>query len=164
MKHSEEHYRLYFGRKADYYISIAEDIESGKTVAPNGFAFLFGFFWLMYRKMYISIAIYILLLFVESIIEEILYSLFNTPEKTASTINGISTLAWAIILGLISNRIYINQANRKISAILSLNLPEEEKRLRIQKKGGVTLIPHLIIITTIGIFIFLGRMGYLSDF
>ncbi|REE02099.1 DUF2628 domain-containing protein [Marinoscillum furvescens] len=160
MKHSEEHYKLYFGKKADYYLDVVKDFESGKKVVFNIFSFFFGLFWMLYRKLYIPILVVAILLFVEVIIEQLILTAMNASSGTETLVDRLSMIAWGTLLGLFGNRIYIGQANRKITKIKSLNLSEEETNKKIEISGGTTLLPHLIIVVLIIILIILGQQGY----
>ena len=160
MKHSEEHYKLYFGKKADYYLDVVKDFDSGKKVVFNIFSFFFGLFWMFYRKLYIPILVVAILLFVEGMIEQLILTIMNASVGTETFVDRISMIVWGALLGLFGNRIYIRQANRKIAKITALNLSKEETNHRIKKAGGTTLIPHLIIVVIVGIIIILGQKGY----
>lgn len=160
MKHSEEHYKLYFGKKADYYFDIVTELDSGKRVVFNLFSFLFGLFWMLYRKLYLPLLIVVILIFLESMIEQTILISINASPVTEAVVEKISLFIWVSLLGFFGNTMYINQANRKITKILALNLTIEETDRKIKKAGGTTLIPHLIIAAIIAAFIYLGQKEY----
>ncbi|MEQ8471779.1 MAG: DUF2628 domain-containing protein [Marinoscillum sp.] len=160
MLHTEEHYRLYFGKKATYYLGVVKDYDTGKSLVFNLFAFLFGLFWMLYRKMYSSIFVVVVLLFLEVIVEQIIFNLINASLSTETVINRISLFIWAFIIGSFSNRLYVRQADKKINKILDQNLSEEETNRKIKKAGGVTFIPHLFLVLVLITLIFLGKQGF----
>lgn len=157
MKHSEEHYRLYFGKKANYYLEVLRDFESGKKVVFNIFPFFFGLFWMLYRKLYFPILVVAILLFIEVVIEQTLLIIMDASTGTETVVDRISMIVWVTLLGVFGNRIYIGQANRKISKIKKLNLSEEETNEKIKQSGGTTIIPHITIAMIIVILFFLGQ-------
>ena len=110
MKHSEEHYRIYFGRKADYYLDVVKDFESGKKVVFNIFSFFFGLFWMLYRKLYVPILVVVILLFVEVMIEQLTLAAMNASSGTETLIDRLSMIAWGTLFGLFGNRIYVGKA------------------------------------------------------
>ena len=160
MKHSEEHYKLYFGKKADHYLDVVKDLDSGKNVVFNFFSFFFGLFWMLYRKLYIPILIIAILFFVEVIIEQLILTAMNASIVTETFVDRKSMIVWATLFGQFGIRMNIGQANKKISKIIALNLSEQETNKKIKIAGGTTFIPHLIILVLIVILIILGQQGY----
>ena len=158
MKHSEEHYRLYFGRNADYYIEIVKDLATTNKSRFNIPAFFLGLFWMMYRKLYLPILILIVILFVVGIIEEAILLSLNASTDTTSLVNVFSTIGWALFIGFFSNRVYVRQANKVITKTLALNLSIQETNSRIEKAGGTTLVPHIILLILILITLILAKL------
>lgn len=163
MKFTEEQYRLYFGKSADFYLDVIRDYDSGKWLVFNLFAFLFGLLWMLYRKMYSLIFVVFLLLFLEVIIEQIILNTMDASPSTETVLSRISLFIWAFIIGSLSNRLYIRQADKKIGKVLAQNLSEEETNCKIKKAGGVTLIPHLILVCILALLVVAGKLGYLES-
>ena len=163
MKHSEEHYRLFFRRKADYYLNILEEFDPGRKAVFNLYAFFFGFFWMLYRRMYLECLQLIIVIMGETILEQMILVSLDATESTMTLIDRISMIVWGGLIVIFANRFYIDRANRKISKVLKLGLSEEETNNKIQSVGGVTLIPHLIILVLIVVMVFLGKEGYFDN-
>ena len=53
-------------------------------------------------------------------------------------------------------------ADRKISKIISLELPEKETNEKIKKAGGTTLIPHLFIGVLLILVFYLAHQGLIN--
>lgn len=162
MKHTEEHYRLFFGRNSDYYLEIVKKQNSNKNMPFSTVAFIFGLFWMLYRKLFRLLPFVFLLLLIEAVIEQTIYELTNTTDTVESIVDKTSWLLWAFIFGAFGNQFYLKMADRKIAKIISLELPEKETNEKIKKAGGTTLIPHLFIGVLLILVFYLANQGLIN--
>ena len=138
------------------------EFESGKKLGFNFYAFLFGMFWMLYRKMHRFLLIILLVIIAESTLEFLILEWTNASLQTEQTLNKFSYFIWGSIIGLFANKGYIKMADRKISRILNLNLTQDITEKRIKKAGGTTITPLLVIILLLALVIYLGKQGYLD--
>ena len=99
-------FELYFQKSKEYYLDKLTKYKSGQKFTFNIFAFLFGLFWFVYRKMYLQALIILLVIIGEGFIEQLILT-NSVDENTSSIINIISTIAIATITGLLGNNLYI---------------------------------------------------------
>ena len=144
-------YELYFRKSKEYYIDKLTKYKSGQKFTFNVFAFLFGLFWFVYRKMYIQALLILLAIIGESFIEQLILA-NNVDENTSKTINIISTIAIATITGLLGNNLYIKQAEKSIALAKTKYKDNEQLEKAIKRKGGVSYILLILVVLTIIIF------------
>lgn len=161
----EEQYRIYFGRSDDYYYEKTLRIQSGKRFSFNPYALIFGLFWLLYRKQYKTIFLFTIFNIVVGIIEILICEFFGLSEGVVKVIEYFTTIGiCGTALGFYVNQNYIKNARKKILRIVE-EYPQESEQIRlIEKSGGITLIPFLIIFLLLILFILLGKTGMLNGF
>ncbi|GAB3688336.1 hypothetical protein GCM10027592_03100 [Spirosoma flavus] len=144
----------FFGPQAEYYVQANDDIETGK-VQFNGAAFLAGVLWMGYRKMYLQAFITAVLIFGENLAEELIF-----PPKTQTSNSPIVTILINLVVGFISNRLYINFAKRRVNRILAQNQGASEERLidLVSQQGGVTWYGPFIVLAIILVTAFVFTM------
>lgn len=121
----------YVGKNSDVYFQ-KWDIESGaiRKMSFNIPAFLLGYIWAAYRKMY---GVLFALLFVWLVMDAFAYSL-GIEDSRFNTAIGFGT---SIVLGWFGNYLYYKQAKRKIENIRQ-RTPSNSKEA-IEKAGGPSL-------------------------
>ncbi|MBL0683611.1 DUF2628 domain-containing protein [Aquimarina mytili] len=164
MKHTEREYQIFFGDNDDYYLDVIQSYDRGRKLRFNPYAFFLGIFWLLYRKMYLTFTFIVVLIFLQAFIEETLYENYLISYQTYNSLDIISRLVWASVLGLFGNKFYQLEVDRKISRVLNENLSEQETKTKLGKVGGTTLIPHLILVLIIGFLMYLFHQGYLDNY
>ena len=145
-------------------MDVLRSFETGRRFRFNPYAFFLGLFWLLYRKMYLTTFTVLLLTILSTFVEDLLYENYIISTNTYNSLDTISRVLWASILGFLANKFYEMEANWKISKVLSKNLSDQETTKKIAKVGGTTLIPHLIIVVIIGVAMLLFHMGYLDNY
>lgn len=128
-------YSTFYGKSDGYYMKCLYKIKEGHRLVFNIYAFLFGIFWLAYRKMYTEVCI---TLFFGGILI-ILFSIFALPFI-------------AINLGLIANYLYIKKSIRTIERVKE-DYQSFTDQIEILRKEGGTSINAVIILISIFIFI-----------
>jgi hypothetical protein len=118
-------------------------------------AFLFGLFWMAYRKMYKQLFIILLIVFVKSFIEIIFLAYGAISPGTYENILMLSALSYGIIIGSFANRLYIRKSKKDIENILDKNFSEERNHKLIERKGGVEWVAPIILLTFLGLVIFM---------
>src|SRR5688572_5518113 len=106
-------YQRFFQQNSSYYIDKVQKFNEGKFFTFNFPAFLLGFIWFLYRKMYLEASILMFVIVSESMLEQYLRS---RSEIGPQTVTGqlLSTLVISTILGFTGNYFYIRKANRTI--------------------------------------------------
>lgn len=145
----------FFQRRYAYYTERAEQFEAGKKFTFNPYAFLFGFFWFLYRKLYAEAFIILLLVFAESLIETLILSMFGLENNAA--IDFLSGIACGIVIGFCANYLYIRKALKQV-AIAQACAGDEEALAYMLKKGGTSVAPLLVIL-----FIFVAVAAWQSQ-
>ena len=158
MKHKDEHYRSFFGKDSNYFLAIKDRFDNGEKVVFNSYACIFGMGYMIYRKMYRFLLLIFTFLMVEVYLEQVFIQQFEIGLDKQRAIQLVSMVFWATVVGSVSNRFYMAQANRSISRVLKLDLPETETFERIQKAGGTSIIiPVCIVLSIIAIIMILNN-------
>lgn len=139
-------YQHFFQQNSSYYIDKVQKFNEGKYFTFNLPAFLLGFIWFLYRKMYLEAFLLLAVIFAESALEEYLRS---RSELDPQTLAGqlISTLIISTILGFTANYFYIRKANKTIRKSMEKYKDAEKGGEYLERKGGTSYV--LVIILTI---------------
>ncbi len=136
---------FFFGPQADYYTSVADDLDEGKTRFNEG-AFFFGMFWMAYRKMYGHAAITFALIMAESMLED---RLIPQLSKTFAY-SLISNLLIASVIGFIGNRLYIDFARKRVDKLTghtrSYTIPDQDVIVQLRQQGGVSWVGPFVLL------------------
>lgn len=126
----------FIGTKTEYYVPKFQELKiQGKKISWNWFAFLWGPFWLIYRKMY-EYGVILL------VAEFILYAI------------DFSILTWAssIALGILGNYLYLyrlEQLARQANA-----MPESSRNYFVAKYSGVNTTAAVVTVVIYAIIMF----------
>ena len=150
-----ELWKLFIGPYADYYSREWRQLQKGRVLSFNLSAFCFGVFWLLYRKMYKPAIILLSVYFAEGYLESLL--LTNLPFSVG-TWEFIRIGFYFTILGFLGNWIYYRYTEQELAKIAD-KYPEHLQFKLIQKKGGTSFLPIIIVILFI-LFIFFIK-GYI---
>lgn len=110
------------GTNQSYYLSRFEKLRSGqKMTSWNWAAFLFGAFWLFYRKMYLQGGIALAVIF--------LLTMTGSPF--------ITVLLWGgyIVLGIFANYLYLTHLESQVQQLAQM--PIHQRNAYIAKQSGV---------------------------
>lgn len=119
--------------------------EKNKPYSWNWPAFLFGGYWLIYRKMYaLGIGV------------SIISILLNEFTKTS-----FPTWIISVIFGVFGNYLYLNYCNKKLATIVTLEAAEKQSQLL--KQGGTSLKALILVIALIFIISFISTLTILSS-
>jgi hypothetical protein len=152
---NKELYARYFQKNSDYYIEQIESYNESKKYSFNISAFFLGIFWMTYRKMYLQAVVVIIMILIESYLEDILVQLNFISINTYEIIDKGAMLIWGIIIGSISNRLYISKTKKDIKKILDENSDPRKIDELIQKKGGTNWNGPLTVLALLAIIIIL---------
>ena len=142
----------YFQENADYYLEQMEGFKERGRYSFSGSAFFLGIFWMAYRKMYLQIAIIFGLIYAETFIGEMLRNLNVISFDAYEIIDKLSMLIWGIVIGSISNRLYISKSQKTVKKILDENTNQEQIIELLSKKGGINWIaPFILLVGLAGI-------------
>jgi flagellar biosynthesis protein FlhB len=144
-----EYFQAYFGDQWGYYLPIMIDLEKGKKFCFNVWAFFFGLFWQLYRKLYTMMFLFITIAIVESIIRKWAIQYWSLEGDSIKLINLIVILIYGTVYGYTGNSFLMRKAQKKIALILSTENDEIIILEKIRKTGsenrmGVTLVLAII--------------------
>ena len=106
------------GSKTEYYLPRFEKMETLNSITDwNWAAFFFGFWWMLYRKMYVFGAV----------------ALVVTELLSLLTIPGLGLLV-SLAVGVVGNYLYMKDVNNRTDK--AMDLQPEERELYIQKNSG----------------------------
>ena len=126
------------GRKAEYYLPMFGDMDAKKRkICFNFAAFVFGWYWCLYRKLYLFAFIFLA--------AEL--CVLNLPIK--SVIRCCAILMLFLANGLIGNHLYKKRIYK--CAAKAVSLKEPQRSGYISSKGGVNIILPIIMIIVMGI-------------
>jgi hypothetical protein len=148
---SKEHeWEVFIGKNAGYYIPIWQKFKAQDTkVHFHLFAMLFNIYWLGFRKMYKYAIAYIL--FFQVISLSILF-LVDTDDFFQAQL--ILMLPYPL-LGLFSNWIYYNHAQKTIAAIKRKHTKDTSQQKAIQEAGQTnSAFPFILFFLSIFLSIF----------
>jgi hypothetical protein len=146
---------LFGPKNTEFYMDMwNKSQEKSNFIYWNWPAFLFGYVWLCFRKMYLYSGILLAVGFAINIF-------------CSKGVAAVLDLIIMIITGLFANQLYIKHSVDKIRAIkitTGLNPPILSQRLRLT--GGITWIPVIVVSIILGllmlIFIFLVVVAVVS--
>ena len=137
-------------KNTDYYIEKWTHYQNNENfLSWNWPAFLCGFYWFWYRKMYLIMTIILLVS---------ICGAFFLPDWVWS----ILTLGITIGCGLFANQLYMKHAVRKITSTKSLLNHGLDYNLiirRIHSNGGTTIAPIIVFIVLCALLILLTIFG-----
>ena len=106
------------GSKTEYYLPRFEKMETLNSITDwNWAAFFFGFWWMLYRKMYVFGAV----------------ALVVTELLSMLTIPGLGLLV-SLAVGVVGNFLYMKDINNRTDK--AMDMQPEERELYIQKNSG----------------------------
>ncbi|HYC85146.1 MAG TPA: DUF2628 domain-containing protein [Chryseosolibacter sp.] len=151
---SEEKYlQVFFERQADYYLRYYREYNSGNMFSFNTAPFIFGMFWMLYRKMFVETGFVFLFFLATSIAEELAYDFFNLGFDLQQGIGWGINIATAVALGFCGNLLYIHHATKRIAKVLRSTADEGERIEILAKKGGTSSAPFVVIAVLMIVFI-----------
>ncbi|WP_026885150.1 DUF2628 domain-containing protein [Clostridium beijerinckii] len=152
---SQDELAIFIGNNSGFYIKhLNKYNDKHKFLSWNWPCFFFGYYWLLYRKLYVPGAALILLTLISSAI---------FPKG----IHLFLILLIRIIVTLYANFIYLNNCERKIKSfkmnIINIqNLSNTQYINKLRKKGGVNLAAPLIVLALHIMFIVISLGMWLS--
>lgn len=151
----------FVGLQHDYYLEKWQDKEK-LFQKLNIAAFFLSFFWLLYRKMYLEVAIGILVLIAWGAFDiYVLGTILSVPVY--NVYDRISSIVVGIMFGLGGNYLYLKSAQRKIKKLEMEDYSESELFEKVKKAGGTSILSVLIVCLATGLFVFLIiKLGYLD--
>ena len=125
------------GSKTEYYLPRFEKMETLNSITDwNWAAFFFGFWWMLYRKMYVFGAV----------------ALVVTELLSMLTIPGLGLLV-SLAVGVVGNYLYMKDINNRTDK--AMDMQPEEREVYIQKNSGTGWIGVVIAFV---VFLVLGML------
>jgi len=130
-KKDDEASRIFIGKNYDYFQKKWEiGDKKNRKYSWSWAAFLLGFSWMAYRKMYLYSWIFIGMILLEVLCE---YA-FDFPGKLSNAIN----IGIAVSFGMQGNYWYKLHTEKKIKEITAMNTPEQS-RIELARQGGTSI-------------------------
>ena len=133
------YYKTFFGRSSDYYEERYDRFCTGESVTFNPYAFFLGVFWLSYRKMYIELIIWFLIV---TVIESILFFAIDIDNPS---LDRLFNLFWLGIIGCSANYFYFIKARRTVSKAKEMYANTGEQLDYLEREGGTSYIGPVIV-------------------
>ena len=125
------------GSKTEYYLPRFEKMETLNSFTDwNWAAFFFGFWWMLYRKMYVFGAV----------------ALVVTELLSMLTIPGLGLLV-SLAVGVVGNYLYMKDINNRTDK--AMDMQPEERELYIQKNSGTGWAG---VVVAFAVFLILGMI------
>ncbi len=131
-------YEAFVGsEKAAYYVPKFHQMQTtGQKTSWNWCSFLFGPYWLVYRKMYLlAVLVLIIPMVVTGTLKGIGYTLLDDGSFILNMLASMIGIAIAVLMGLFGNYIYKVHADKKINELLS-----QGNSLGIAAAGGTNVV------------------------
>lgn len=149
----DELFEAYFKKGTGYYNSVLVDVKAGKKTIFGIMPFLLSIFWMLYRKMYLSAFIYLIIInLLSEFFEFILFNYFSYISLTGFT--AIYNITIASIFGLFGNWLYIKDAERKITQLKNKYYDRETLIAQVRKKGGIDIFSPLLLLAILVLFMY----------
>ena len=142
---AEKEFSAFVGPKADYYLERWRFAVDGPEIATgfNWAAFFLSGLWLPYRKMYRFAAIFFGIIWLETVLAEVVWvGILGKPEAPAALGRFVGLVA-SIVCGWLANEWYLSHARKAISEVRSQGLSEEAHLEALAKRGGTSLAASL---------------------
>jgi hypothetical protein len=146
-KNVSPYFELFIQENTAYYLPNWELIESTNSkYSWNWSAFLFTYFWLLYRKMYLASLTIFIIFFITDFV-------FLSIVESRSLIMWVYNLIMFGLFGAYGNYLYLIHAKKKLSKLLIESNDEQHLEKNILKKGGISPLsawmPFIIIVVMI---------------
>ncbi|WP_052339731.1 LCP family protein [Gorillibacterium massiliense] len=136
---SDKDLALFVGKKSALYLNKWKNNSEW-----NWPAFLFDFYWMLYRKMYLYALLSVLIVSAWSMFVALLISVI-TPLYVNIILIPVLILIPKIATGVLANKLYLHHAKRKIAGLRSNRLEEKVQDNLIIMKGGTNIVLVLLI-------------------
>src|SRR5262249_1702527 len=137
--------KAFVGSKAGYYLAKwrAALKGTGSVTAFNWAACLLSGVWLPYRKMYLLTVVFMGIILLESLLEEVVFvGIMRKPEAPAALGRLVGRVA-AILCGAFGNRWYLSHTRKAITEVRLQGLPEDLHLQALAKRGGTNIVAAL---------------------
>ena len=145
-------FEAFFKKSKPYYLDKLTKYRNGQRFSFNVFAFLFGLFWFMYRKMYLEAIVVLVVIVAEGFLESLIVT-NNMGQDMGKVVNIVATIAIGTIVGLSGNYFYLLKARKAVQVAKTKYIDKEQQEALLMRKGGVSFI-FLIIIVILIILLF----------
>lgn len=139
----------FVSRNGDYYAGKWAAAEQGEENPSFGFnlaAFFLSSFWLVYRRLYIHLVVFILLIIADVMITTRLESLGILSSGAIQFWDRTSPFIYGSVIGLFANRWYYRRFKAAEASAITLftTTPQQLNHLRI--KGGTNAIGVFVLL------------------
>jgi hypothetical protein len=138
---SVQEIRTFVGPRADYYVDVRARLRRGESrfARFNWAAFFLSGLWLAYRKMYVATFVFWAIIFVESIVGEVVFVGRLRQPEIPRVVNLLSAFGIAIVCGACGNNWYLARIRREINDLKLRRIPEQAYLLNLSSRGGTCI-------------------------
>lgn len=145
---TEAEVRAFVGTGAEYYLrkwrpALEGAGNAGNATGFNWAGFLLSGAWLPFRKMYRITAIFLGVLLLETLLEEIVYTRVLGRPEAPGTLGNMIGLVGAMICGGFGNEWYLSHTQEVIAQVRGQGLPEDAYLQELAKRGGTSFAASL---------------------
>ncbi|MEC4003619.1 DUF2628 domain-containing protein [Flavobacterium sp. SUN052] len=141
------YFEIFFKKSIEYYIDKVEKFEKGKRISFNLPAFLFGIFWILYRKMYKQSLLIFGIILIFTTAQQILFLKLNYSIELNKLIQFSINITLCFFVGFFGNWIYIKHAKKKINeALTKFDSDEILKKKYIAKTSGTSILTVISVL------------------
>ncbi len=140
----EKYLQVYFQAESNYYSYVYLRYLNGKKITFNLMAFFIGFFWMLYRKLYVQGLIYILTVVLMFFGWQFLIKKYQLEDQVVLYAFYGMNLLFSLFTGFVGNYIYMRHMEKNLEAVLVKTANEEERIAQLNKKGGVSVLSFFI--------------------
>lgn len=133
-----EDLQSFIGPSAAFYVTQWRQLRTGQILTFNFPAFVFGFIWMLYRRMYQPAVVYLSIYFAEGFLEKRLFQHFQ-PIVSPTNWFMIRNFMFSLLLGVFANWIYLNFVDNRISQ-LKKEFGHPNYKAQLPKKGGTSYL------------------------
>jgi hypothetical protein len=159
---TREELQAFAGKNASYYWnrSARRGHDGGLLAGWNWAAAFLSMLWLLYRRMWKEFSIVMGVLVVWGLIEGLAEELLGVGAEASRGIERIGNAAFAVVMGMIGNGLYLRRARREVleSRRLLASDPQAQ-RAHLAKRGGTSWIAPLIGVAVFVVLAILAAMA-----
>lgn len=139
-------WHTFFGADDVHHLPELLRQEDGQRPTFNWYAAIFGYYWMVFRKMYlVALAVYLSWLVVETVCALFVLAL-GLDDEVLLLIEVVLVVASRILYGFYADRIYFWHSERRIRSTLEQTPPIDSViRLRLVERGGTSWASVIIL-------------------
>lgn len=141
-----DYYQSFFGSNYEYWTKEAVQLEMQGKTSFNLYAFFFGLFWFLYRKMFREVVVIVLVVMAVRYLEAVLILNEIVAKENELVLSMCTTLGLSSLFGLFANKLYLRHCHLQVTQILAGDMEANAKIEVLKNKGGISYISPIILL------------------